>query len=126
MADIHFHLIPDSAFWLQEAHGVEHLSHLNGVEMDGIHLIHPDEDAHEDEGGDSDEDAEDEPIIFGEDEPKPAQRTSVIEQCLAYGSEERLRLQLTLSVTGAAWWSVAERPFAACQTPDVCRPLFQA
>ncbi|KAK9834414.1 hypothetical protein WJX74_001305 [Apatococcus lobatus] len=71
--------------------------HHGGIELDASSLS----DIHELDAGDHNDD-EDEPFEVGEDDPKPAQRTSVIEQCLAYGSEQRLRLQLTLSVSGGS------------------------
>ena len=81
---------------MQAAKGMDpealhHNGHHGGIELDVPSLS----DSHELDDG-----AEDEPFEVGEDDPKPAQRTSIIEQCLAYGSEQRLRLQLTLSVTG--------------------------
>ncbi len=72
-----------------------HSQHHSSIGQNGLHLREP----QELDGGEDEE--EDEPIEMEEDEAKPAERTSVIEQCLAYGSEQRLRLQLTLSVTGA-------------------------
>ena len=69
--------------------------HHSGIGVNGLTLQEPRELSEDDGGGE-----EDEPFEVGEDDPKPVERTSVIEQCLAYGSEQRLRLQLTLSVTG--------------------------
>ena len=72
---------------------LHHNGHHGCIELDVPSLS----DSHEPDGGGEDED---EPFEVGEDDPKPVQRTSIIEQCLAYGSEQRLRLQLTLSITG--------------------------
>ena len=45
---------------------------------------------------------DDEPIPSEPDVGKPEERfTAVVEQCLAWGGEQRLRLQVTLSTAGA-------------------------
>ena len=87
---------------MQEVNGVDpEALHVNGHQT-GIELgMSSLPDLHDLGEGEEDED---EPIEVGEDDPKPPQRTSIIEQCLAYGSEQRLRLQLTLSVTGELPW----------------------
>ena len=55
--------------------------------------------------GASDTPADDdgEPILSQPDVGTPEERlTSMVEQCLAWGGEQRLRLQITLSTSGAA------------------------